>query len=92
MTFAEKLRELRDAAGLSEAKLAEVSGLSFGSVHQYGLSQGTGQRKPSYAAVMKLCKALKVSCEVFAECEDVLGDVDDEKPAAKPRARAKKAE
>ena len=28
MTFARKLRELRDAKGLSEVKLAEVSGVS----------------------------------------------------------------
>ena len=47
MTFAQKLRELRQAAGLSEAKLAEQSGVSFGAVHNYGL----GIRQPTFAAV-----------------------------------------
>ena len=45
-----------------------ASGLTFASVHGYGLSR----RKPSFAAVVKLSKALGVSCEAFAECEDVV--------------------
>ncbi len=81
MTFAEKLRELRDAAGLSEAKLAEASGVPFASLHEYGL----GRRKPSFAAAVKIARALGVSCEAFADCEDVAGD--DE-----PRGRPRKAE
>jgi transcriptional regulator with XRE-family HTH domain len=86
MTFAEKLRELRDAAGLSEAKLAQASGVSFASVHEYGL----GRRKPSLAAAVKIARALGVSCEAFADCEDVAGE-----PAPKagrpkkPRGRQK---
>jgi transcriptional regulator with XRE-family HTH domain len=73
MTFAEKLRELRDAKGLSEAKLAELSGLPFGTVHIYGL----GRRAPSFANVVKLAAALGVTCEAFAECEDVTGEVEE---------------
>jgi transcriptional regulator with XRE-family HTH domain len=65
MTFAEKLRRLRDAAGLSEAKLAREAGLTFASVHGYGL----GRRTPSFPAVVQLARALGVSCEVFADCE-----------------------
>jgi transcriptional regulator with XRE-family HTH domain len=86
MTFAEKLRQLRDGAGLSEAKLAEAAGLTFASVHGYGL----GRRTPSFPAVVKLARALGVTCEAFADCEDVA----DEGPAAKragpgrPRAKA----
>lgn len=67
MTFAEKLRELRDAKGLSEARLAELSGVPFGTVHDYGL----GRRAPSFANVLALAKALGVSCEEFSGCEDV---------------------
>ena len=90
MTFAEKLRELRDAAGLSEAKLAEGSGVSFSSIHDYGL----GRRKPSFAAVVKIAKPLGVTCEAFAECEDMVAD-EPAPPAARPKkpagpARAKK--
>lgn len=79
MTFREKLRELRDQAGLSEAKLAEVSGVAFGALHKYGL----GIRKPPFEAVIKITKALGVSCEVFAECEDFGGSTS--KPAKKRR-------
>ncbi len=67
MTFAERLRELRDRTGLSEAKLAEAAGLTFGSVHGYGL----GRRKPSFAAVVKIARALGVTCEAFADCSDM---------------------
>jgi transcriptional regulator with XRE-family HTH domain len=77
MTFAQKLRELRDARGLSEAKLAEASGVAFGALHFYGL----GRRKPSLAAAVKLARALGVSCEEFADCEDVAGE---------PSSKAKK--
>jgi transcriptional regulator with XRE-family HTH domain len=61
MGFAQRLRELRDRAGLSEAKLAEASGVSFASIHEYGL----GRRKPSFEAVGKIARALGVSCEAF---------------------------
>jgi transcriptional regulator with XRE-family HTH domain len=81
MTFAEKLRHLRDAAGLSEAKLAEASGLTFASVHGYGL----GRRTPSFPAVVKIARALNVTCEEFSDCEDMDGD--ERKPAPKPRGR-----
>lgn len=70
MRFAEKLRTLRDGAGLSEAELANQSGLTFASVHGYGL----GRRKPSFAAVVKIAQALGVTCEAFAQCDDVMAD------------------
>jgi transcriptional regulator with XRE-family HTH domain len=70
MTFPERLRVLRDRAGLSEARLAEASGLTFGTVHGYGM----GRRKPSFAAVVRLARALGVSCEAFADCDDIAGD------------------
>ncbi|HEV3438396.1 MAG TPA: helix-turn-helix transcriptional regulator [Gemmata sp.] len=79
MTFAEKLRELRDAKGFSETKLAELSGLTFGSIHNYGM----GRRTPSYPAVLQLSRALGVDCTAFADCEDMKGE--EEKPAAKKK-------
>ncbi len=89
MTFAEKLRELRDAAGLSEAKLAKLSGVPFASLHDYGL----GRRKPSLAAAVKIARALGVTCEAFADCDDVGGaeEAGRPKPAPKnPRGRRPK--
>lgn len=82
MTFAEKLRELRDAAGFSEAKLAEASGVSFSSIHEYGL----GRRSPSLAAAVKIARALETTCEAFADCEDV-----DQQPASSKRKIAGKS-
>jgi transcriptional regulator with XRE-family HTH domain len=67
MTFREKHRDLRAAAGLSEAKLAELSGVSLGAVHNYGLSL----RQPTFAAVVRIAGALRVTCEAFSECEDI---------------------
>jgi putative molybdopterin biosynthesis protein len=67
VTFAKKLREIRDAIGLSEAKLAQASGVSFATIHAYGL----GRRSPSLAAAVKIARALGTTCEVFADCEDV---------------------
>jgi transcriptional regulator with XRE-family HTH domain len=81
MTFAEKLRELRDAAGLSEAKLADLSGVAFGSLHEYGL----GRRKPSFTSVVRLARALGTTCEAFAGCEDIAGA-----DMAKPRGKGKR--
>jgi transcriptional regulator with XRE-family HTH domain len=89
MTFAEKLREMRDAKGLSEARLAEISGVPFGTIHEYGL----GRRKPSLAAAVKLARALGYDCSAFSECEDVANDGNSaaEKQATKNnRARTKK--
>jgi transcriptional regulator with XRE-family HTH domain len=64
MTFAERLRELRQAAGLSEAKLARAAGVPFDTVHGYGL----GRRTPSFPAVLQLAAALGVDCTAFAGC------------------------
>lgn len=92
MKFAEKLRELRDRAGLSEAKLAKASGVSFAAIHEYGLSR----RKPSFEAVVKIARALGVTCEAFAECEDVSGlpeatpEPEPEPPPARPKRRRRR--
>jgi transcriptional regulator with XRE-family HTH domain len=81
MTFAGKLRELRDAGDLSEAKLAERSGVSFAAIHDYGL----GRRKPSFAAVVKIARALGTTCEAFADCDDMEGEAVPKKPRGRPR-------
>jgi len=65
MTFAEKLSALRNQAGLSEAQLAELSGVSLTTVHHYGL----GIRAPTFSSVVKLARALGVTCDAFADCK-----------------------
>src|SRR5262245_6762106 len=63
-TFAERLRQLREAAGFTQAALAEKSGLPLGSVRNYE----QGQREPYWAGFLKLCKALGAPPESFAAC------------------------
>jgi len=81
MTFAEKLKELRAQAGLTQIQLAEASGSSLGAVRDYE----QGNRIPLLPAATKLARALGVDCTAFADCEDV-----DAEPAPKKPARRKK--
>lgn len=78
MTFAQKLRELRDAVGVTEAGLAEASGIPPGTIHVYAI----GRRKPSFGNVVKIARALGQSCEAFADCTDLVGEPP---PKRKPR-------
>lgn len=64
LTFGEKMRELRDRVGFTEAQLAEQSGVPLGSIHHYGRDS----RQPNFGAVVRIAKALGVTCEAFAEC------------------------
>ncbi len=61
-TFADRLTAIRVAAGFSQYRLAQLSGLSKQSVSV--LEQGTS--KPSWETVQSLAKALGVTCEAFA--------------------------
>lgn len=85
MLFKDRLRQLRDGAGLSEARLAKASGVSFSAIHDYGM----GRRLPSFAAVVKIAHALGITCEAFADCEDIAGGLK-EPAAAKPAAKKRK--
>jgi transcriptional regulator with XRE-family HTH domain len=76
-TFAERLRELREKAGLTQQQLADASGLPVGSLRNYE----QGQREPYWQVVFRLAAALGVGCEAFADCEGA------EVPAAGTRAR-----
>jgi transcriptional regulator with XRE-family HTH domain len=79
MRFAEKIRELRAQRGLSEVRLAKAASVPFGTLHNYVLET----RKPSFVAVLKLSRALGVTCEAFADCEDLA----DGEPEPTPKAR-----
>jgi transcriptional regulator with XRE-family HTH domain len=91
MTFAQRLRQLRDNAGLSEAKLAKASGVPFATLHDYG----GGRRMPSFSNVVKIAAALGATCEAFADCEDIApmqangsAEAGSKKPARrKPKAK-----
>jgi transcriptional regulator with XRE-family HTH domain len=70
MKFADKLRELRDEKKMTEAELAEASNVSKAILHDYLLGR---RAVPSFANVLKLAAALGVTCEAFADCEDITG-------------------
>jgi transcriptional regulator with XRE-family HTH domain len=82
MTFAERLRDLRGRAGLTQAALAAGSGLSLGAIRNYE----QGIREPYWQALFWLAAALGTSCEAFAVCVDQAAA---EKPAPKKRKGAR---
>jgi DNA-binding XRE family transcriptional regulator len=61
------LRGLRGKAGLTQEQLARNSGAPLSSLRSYE----QGQRLPSWPAVVRLARALGVSCDVFAQCDEV---------------------
>ena len=69
MKFSEKLAELRTAAGVSQPQLAEASGVSLATIRNY--EQGRTVGRINFASVVALARALGVSCDAFALCEDV---------------------
>jgi transcriptional regulator with XRE-family HTH domain len=78
LSFQAKLKDLRTAAGLSQAGLSEQSGIPLGTIRLWE----QGHREPSYGMLVKLAKGLGVSLSAF--------DVTGEPPAeAKPVKRKK---
>jgi len=84
MLFGNELKRIRVSAELSQEALAQRAGMSVGNVRNYE----QGIRLPSFAAVLKLAKALNVDCSAFAECDDVRADeVDEEMKSKKPAVK-----
>lgn len=65
MPFADKLKELREKAGLSRRELAEKAGLARDAV----ASLEQGRREPTWATVQKLAAALGVDMNAFADIQ-----------------------
>jgi transcriptional regulator with XRE-family HTH domain len=60
-TFAERLKQLREQAGLTQASLAQASGLSLGIIRDYE----QGKKEPALRSAFKLAEVLGISVEVF---------------------------
>jgi transcriptional regulator with XRE-family HTH domain len=73
VTFAERLKELRDRVGLTQAGLHRASGLSLSVIYDYE----QGKREPSLRSAFRLADALGVDVNVFKDCDG---------PAPKPAA------
>ncbi|HTU21622.1 MAG TPA: helix-turn-helix transcriptional regulator [Gemmataceae bacterium] len=92
-TFADRLRELREAAGLSQYALAKQADISKQAVSSLEL----GEREPTWATVQALAKALGVDCMAFqTEARKIITpspvkkDPDAIKPVEKKRSRKEK--
>lgn len=81
MTFGERLRELREKAGLTQEALARAADTSLGNVRNYE----QGIREPRWQVVFQLAKALGVSSEAFAVCVQA----EAEAPPAKRKGKGK---
>jgi transcriptional regulator with XRE-family HTH domain len=88
LQFSLRLRELREAAGLTQAQLAERAGL-----HLHGLTKlEQGQREPAWATVQALSAALGVNCDAFNQpaAADSKPSGPGRPPKTKPEAPAPK--
>jgi transcriptional regulator with XRE-family HTH domain len=60
-TFAQKLKRLREAAGLSQPQLAERAGMN-----RFGIAKlEQGVREPTWATVQAIARALGLGCQDF---------------------------
>lgn len=64
MDFPTKLLQLMEAAGLTEAALAEKSGVGRATVHAYL----AGRQEPPLRNAIKLAQAMGVEVGVFTDC------------------------
>jgi transcriptional regulator with XRE-family HTH domain len=80
MRFKDVLRDLRTKSGLTQEQLAGRAEIPLSSLR--GHEQG--QRIPSWASVVKLSKALGVSCDAFADCDEVKTEATAEPPKREP--------
>ena len=76
--FAPRLKELREASGMTQQALADLAGLKLGGVRD--LEQG--RNKPTWDTVLALAKALGVGCEAFEQ-----PPATDQPPAGRGRPR-----
>lgn len=67
MNFPEKLKELREKAGLTQKELAEQVGLSSTTITGYE----KGNREPDLFKLIKIAKALKVSTDCLLGTEEI---------------------
>jgi transcriptional regulator with XRE-family HTH domain len=85
MTFAKKLRELREKHGWSQKKLADESGVSQVAIAHWE----SGDRIPGFNHVQAICLALNVDCNEFKECTYEVVDQKRE-PGRPPSPKSKK--
>lgn len=63
--FADRLRELRTQAGLTQKELSELSGLGISTIRQFEY----GLREPVFRTLVRLTRALGVTLAAFERPE-----------------------
>lgn len=71
MAIGEQIKAARKKAGLTQAQLAEKSGVAAISIHQYE----AGKREPRLEQLLRLAPALNVSMPYLLEVEDADGNM-----------------
>jgi transcriptional regulator with XRE-family HTH domain len=64
MTFAERLRQLREQGGMTQEQLADRSEINLWTIRGYE----QGRREPNWKGAIALAAALGVAVEAFADC------------------------
>jgi putative transcriptional regulator len=64
--FGERLRQLREKAGLTQERLAEASGVNVWTIRNYE----QGRREPNWRVAIQLARAIGVTVEAFADCSE----------------------
>lgn len=84
-TFGEKVKDARASLGLSQPKIAELTGVSVRSVVAYE----KGKKMPRQGTMLRLAKALKVSVKFLTcdDCEDPLEDIEKDNYIEQARQR-----
>jgi transcriptional regulator with XRE-family HTH domain len=86
-TFGERLRRLREKAGLTQDQLTAASGVNLWTLRGYEQNR----REPGWKVAIHLAKALNVAVEAFADCvsqDDQAGRNGEPPKSAKPRTAA----
>jgi transcriptional regulator with XRE-family HTH domain len=86
MTFADKLKERRQAAGMTQAALSEASGVPLPTIRDYE----QGKREPLLSNAQRLARALGASLDVFPGPDGAGVRKQQAAPPSKARARKPK--
>src|SRR2546430_1448074 len=81
-TFGERLKQLREDRGWTQADLADKAGM-----HKFGVAKiERGEREPGWRTLRALCTALGVSCAAFEDTEEPPeGQAGAPRPKGRPR-------
>jgi transcriptional regulator with XRE-family HTH domain len=80
MTFGQKLKELRQQKGLTQARFAEASAIPLGTIRDYEQDK----REPLLSNAQKLACALGVSLDVFPRSPETLPTGEQKRPRGRP--------